>query len=399
MACRVCGSSVREFFSLGKMPLANAFLEEQEIAKEKKYELSAGFCQQCYLVQLIDTISPNELFSDYLYFSSTSETFLQHCKNTAEYLTKKLELNSKSMVLEIGSNDGALLRYFQMLGIQVLGVDPAGNVAESAIACGIPTKTEFFTHTFAKKLRVQADLVYGANVLAHVPEIVDFVQGVRATLKQEGTAVFEFPYIRGLLEGKFDTIYHEHVFYYSMIALRNLFQKVNLELYDVEHIPLQGGSLRIFVCHKGMYPVSKNIQDLVEEEFKRGWDSIEAYTEIEQYARKLKIELISLLEKIKAQGKTIAAYSAPAKGNVLLNYFGITRNHLDFIVDKSQSKQGLYTPGTHFLVEPVKKIYEQKTDYLVILCWNIASEVMEQLKDYQSKGGKFIIPIPRLQII
>jgi SAM-dependent methyltransferase len=306
------------------------------------------------------------------------------------------------LVLEIASNDGAQLQYFKELGIQILGIDPAENIAKVANEKGIKTIPEFFNFAFAKKIkkeRILADLVFGANVLAHVPEIVDFLKGVKLILKPKGTAVFEFPYIKGLMEKKFDTIYHEHVFYYSLLALRNLFQKVNLEIYDVEMTPMQGGSLRIFVSHPGNFKISKNVEELVNQEIKEGFNKLETYQKLNENVLKLKEDLLNLLEKLKSQGKKIAAYSAPAKGNVLLNYFGIGKNYLDFIVDKSEAKQGLYTPGTHLLVYPLEKIYQEKPDYLLVLCWNIADEVIEQLKDYHDAGGKFIIPIPEIKII
>jgi len=403
MNCRSCNYPIIKFLSLGEMPLVNSFLKKEEIPAERKFDLSVGFCPQCYLVQLINTVSPEELFRNYIYFSSTSQSFLEHCKKTADYLTERLKLIPQSLVLEIASNDGAQLQYFKQLGIQILGIDPARNIAKVANEKGIPTLPEFFNYDFARKLKeekdVQADLVFGANVLAHVPEIVDFLKGVKEILKEKGTAVFEFPYIKGPMENKFDTIYHEHVFYYSLIALINLFKTVNLEIYDVEMTPMQGGSLRIFISHPGNFPISENVKNLIGQEVNDGFDKIETYYQMSENIQKLKEELISLLEKLKSTRKRIAAYSAPAKGNILLNYFGIGKNYLDFIVDKSEAKQGLYTPGTHLLVYPPEKVYQEKPDYLLILAWNIADEIIQQLKDYHDSGGKFIIPIPKIEII
>lgn len=403
MNCRCCNSSIIEFFSLGQMPLVNAFLKKEEIPFEKKYDLNVSFCPNCYLVQLINAVSPAELFRDYIYFSSTSKLFLEHCKEIANYLAKRLNLSPESLVLEIASNDGAQLQFFKELGIKILGVDPAQNIAKIANEKGIPTIPEFFNYNFAKKLKeeekIEADLVFGANVLAHVPEIVDFVKGVKEILKPKGTAVFEFPYIKGLMDNKFDTIYHEHVFYYSLIALINLFKTANLEIYDVKMTPMQGGSLLIFISHPHNFPIGDNVKNLIEQEVQDGFDKIETYRKINDNVNKLKDEIIELLKKIKSEGKRIAAYSAPAKGNILLNYFGIDENYLDFIVDKAEEKQGLYTPGTHFLIYPPEKIYQEKPDYLLVLCWNIADEVIEQLKNYHDAGGKFIIPIPNIKII
>jgi len=403
MNCRVCNQKIVEFFSLGQMPLVNLFLKKEEIINEEKFDLSIGFCPKCYLVQLINTVPPEKLFKNYIYFSSTSKSFLEHCQKTANHLADKLNLNSQSLVLEIASNDGAQLQFFQELGIPVLGVDPAENIAAVANKKGIKTIPEFFNYDFAQKLKekenIQADLVFGANVLAHVPEIVDFVKGVKEILKSGGTAVFEFPYIRGLMENKFDTIYHEHVFYYSLISLINLFKTADLEIYDLEMTPTQGGSLRIFICHPNDFSISKNVKDVIIQEIQNGFDKMEIYQKINENVNKLKNDIITLLRDFKNKGKKIAAYSAPAKGNILLNYFGINENYLDFIVDKSETKQGLYTPGTHLLVYPVEKIFQEKPDFLLILCWNIINEVIEQLRDYHEAGGKFIIPIPEIKIV
>jgi len=404
MNCRVCNSPLIEFFSLGQMPLVNSFLrDEKEFLDEEKYDLSVGFCPKCYLTQLINTVPPEKLFRNYIYFSSTSQLFLKHCEETANYLTKKLNLNSKSLVLEIASNDGAQLQFFKKLGIQILGVDPAQNIAKVASQKGIPTIPEFFNYSFAKRLkekeRIQADLVFGANVLAHVPEIIDFVKGVKEILKSEGTAVFEFPYIKGLMENKFDIIYHEHVFYYSLLSLINLFKRVDLEIYDVEITPMQGGSLEIFISHPGNFQISANVKDLIDQEIQEGFDKLQTYQRLNKNIIKLKDNLLNLFKKLKGEGKKIAAYSAPAKGNILLNYFGIDKNYLDFIVDKSKAKQGLYTPGTHLLVYPPEKIYQEKPNYLLVLCWNIGDEIIEQLRDYHDAGGRFIVPIPKVEII
>lgn len=386
------------------MPLANRFLKRDELGGEKKYDLAVGFCPDCFLVQLMETVPPKDLFSEYLYFSSTSASFLEHCRVTADYLTEKLKLGPKSLVLEIASNDGAFLQYFKQKNIGILGIDPAKNIAGIANRKGIKTMPEFFNRKLAEKLSTEgiaADLIYGANVLAHVPEIVDFVGGVKLILKPKGTAIFEFPYIAGLIEGKFDTIYHEHVFYYSLLALKNIFQRAGLDIYDVEMLPVQGGSLRIYVSHPGNFKTSGHFNNLEKEELESGFDKIETYEIVSRKADELKKALLTLLEKIKKEGKSVAAYGAPAKGNILLNYFGIGENYLDFIVDKSPAKRGLYTPGTHLPVNDLSKIYEDAPDYLLVLCWNIANEVinMKELESWRRQGGKFIIPIPQIKIL
>jgi hypothetical protein len=403
MNCRVCQTRVLPFFSLGAMPLVNRFLKADELRGEKRYDLTVGFCPSCYLAQLTETVSPEILFRNYLYFSSVSSSFLEHCKQTAKDLTSALRLNSKSLVLEIASNDGVLLQFFQALGIPVLGVDPAENIAKEANERGIPTIPEFFSAAFANRLvrekNIAADLVYGANVLAHVPEIVDFVQGVQTVLQARGTAVFEFPYVKGLMENKFDTIYQEHVFYYSLLALQNLFLKAGLEIYRVHMLPVQGGSLRIFAGRAGIFPVEESVRKLEKKEREEKFDSVETYRKIAENVRALKEELRSLILRLKGEGKRIAAYSAPAKGMILLNYFGIGKEELDFIVDKSGAKQGLYTPGTHMLIYPPEKIFKERPDYVLVLCWNIAQEVMREMEQYQKNGGKFIVPIPRVRVL
>ena len=383
------------------MPLVNAFRKKKD-TKERKYDLSIGFCQNCYLVQLMKHVSPQNLFKDYIYFSSTVQSILDHSEKTATYLTKRLRLTKDSLVIEAGSNDGAQLQYFKKLGIQVLGIDPAKNIAKAANEKGIPTIAEFFSFSFAKKLvtaqGIKADLVYGANMFAHIPEIVDFVKGVKIILKQNGTAVFESPYIKGLLENKFDTIYHEHVFYYSLIALQNLYAKAGLEIYDIEFVEMQGGSLRIFLSRPGVYKISQNVKKLAAEEIRFRLNKIDPYKKMNVNIERLKQDIISLLEKLKKEGKSIVAYSAPAKGVILLNYFGVGK-YLDFIVDKSKAKQGLYVPGTDMKVFAIDKIMEEKPDYLFVLCWNIVDEVVRQMGEYKKAGGKLIVPIPSIKII
>ncbi|OGM93689.1 MAG: hypothetical protein A3J67_00415 [Parcubacteria group bacterium RIFCSPHIGHO2_02_FULL_48_10b] len=402
--CRNCGHPVLPFFSLGAMPLVNTFLRKEDIPLEKRFDLTVGFCSSCFLTQLMITLSPEVLFRDYVYFSSVSSSFLSHCKKTAREFIKRFDLGKENLVLEIASNDGALLRYFQEQGIGVLGIEPAKNVAEAAKTQGIPTIPEFFNYAFARKLKeeqkVSADLVIGMNVLAHVPEISDFLKGVSYILKPQGTAVFEFPYIEGLFEGKFDTIYHEHVFYFSLLALQNVFKNAGLEIYDLSMTPMQGGSLMIFAAKDGVFSVNARVRTFAKRESKYGYDKLATYRSIAGRAQKNKTELLALLKNLKKEGKKVIAYSVPAKGIVLLNYCGIGENYLAFSVDKSPAKQGLYTPGVHLLVHPLAQIYKEKPDYLLILCWNIADEVMamEELKPFRDRGGKFIVAVPKVKI-
>lgn len=399
--CRVCSYPIEKFFSLGKMPLVNNFLKKSELKSEKKFDLSLGFCPKCYLVQLIETVDPKILFRHYLYFSSVTQSIWQHSKKTAQKFIEQFGLKESSLVLEIGSNDGVHLQFYKKAGIDVLGIDPAKNIAKVANKKGIKTIPEFFNSKLAKKLvqeGIKADLVYGANVFAHVPEIVDLTKGIKLVLKKSGTAVFEFPYVKGLLENKFDTIYHEHVFYYSIIALQSLFSKVGLQTYDVEKIPMQGGSLRIYVSHQGRFTISPRVTNLIKQELLEDYNSVQTYKKMGERVKQLKEDVIMLLVKLKKNKKRIAGYGAPAKGIILLNYFGI-KKYIDFIVDKAPAKQGLYTPGTHMLVYAPPYIEERKPDYLFVFPWNIVSEVMNERKIFKKQGGKFIIPIPKLTIV
>lgn len=399
--CRSCGYKLSPFFSLGNIPLVNSFLSEDELLKENAYDLTTAFCENCYLVQLTKTINPTEIFTDYIYKSGTSKLFVKHSKVMANHLTKKLNLKKEDFVLEIASNDGTQLSFYKESGMHVLGVDPAKNIAKIANKNGIKTIPEFFSAIFAKKLLkkkgVKADLIYGANVLAHVPQIIDFVKGVKIILAENGTAVFEFPYLKGLLENKFDTIYHEHVFYYSLIALKNIFSNANLIIYNIEHTEMQGGSLLIYVGHPEKHAISENVKVLVDKELTQNYHKLITYRVMNKKVTKLKSNLLKMLKDLKKNKKSIAAYSAPAKGIVLLNYFGIGNNYLDFVVDKAKEKQGLYTPGNHMKVYPIEKVLEEQPDFLIILCWNIADEVIKDLELYAKRGGKFIIPIPSIK--
>ena len=402
MQCRSCQTQTIKFLSLGDMPLVNLFLSSKQLDSEKKYELTLAYCPKCHLVQLAKNVSPEILFKDYIYFSSVSKTILEHAQNTASTFIKRFKLDNNSLVFEIASNDGYLLQYFQEKGIQVLGIDPAENIAEVANKKGIKTIPDFFCRGKAselKKLGIKPDVIFGANVLAHVPAIDDFAHGIFELLPKKGIAVFEFPYAGGLFEGKFDTIYHEHVFYYTLMAVKNVFSRADLKVFDCEIIPMQGGSLRIFICHIGVIEETPRLKKLLESEYTQGFDKLESYEKLGKKIAGIKMKLLSILDQIKKKGQSIAAYSAPAKGLILLNYFGITINYLDFIVDKAKEKQGLYTPGNHLMVYPVEKVLEDMPDYLLILCWNIAEEVMEQMGKYSTKGGKFIIPIPKPTII
>lgn len=395
MRCRNCNKEVIKIFSLGKLPLGNSFLKKEKIPSEKKYDLSVGFCPNCYLVQLMKILSQEALYLEMFYFPSSFDSILRESKEMAYYLAKRIGLNSKSMVLDIGSSDGYQLQFFKQLGMKILGVDPSLNMTEIANRRGIPTITEFFNYNLVRKLKkeqkLKADLIISTHLLNHIDKIKDFLKGVKLLLKPKGTAFFKF-----YIQRELDIINHEHVFYFSFLSLRNVFKNANLEMYDAE---IKNGAMRIFVSHSGVFSITKRVENLINEEINKKFNKLETYQKFTQTIRKTKRELTILLKKLKNQGKKITAYSAPEKGNILLNYCGIGKNYLDFIVDKSELKQGLYTPGTHLLIYPPEKIYQEKPDYLIILCWNIAEEIIKQLKDYHDAGGKFIIPIPKMKII
>lgn len=381
-------------FLNGKTTFGKCFLKAEEIPFERKYDLSVGFCSNCYLVQLIKTISKEKLYRKSFYLQSSFESRIMECKERAHYPIKRLKLTPKSLVLEIGSNDGCQLQFFKELGMKILGIEPSRNVAEIANGKGIPTFTEFFNHKLAQKLKdknIKADLILGINLLNHLIEIKDFLQGIKMLLKPKGTAFFEF-----YIQKELDIINHEHVFYFSFLSLRNVFKNSNLEMYDAE---IKNGVMHIFVSHPSAFPITKRLENFISEEVSKRFDKLETYRNFTKVIRERKKKLTILLKKLKSQGRKIAVYSAPEKGNILLNYCGIGKNYLDFIVDKSELKQGLYTPGTHLLIYPPEKIYQEKPDYLLILCWNIADEIIEQLKNYHDAGGRFIVPLPKIKII
>lgn len=400
MKCRNCNREIIKFFSLGKIPLGNGFLKKEEISFEKKYDLSVGFCPNCYLVQLIKTVPPGTLYRKMFYFPSAFESIIKECKERAYYLTKRLNLNSKNIVLDIGSSDGYQLQFFRELGMKILGIDSAWNMAKAANKKGIPTITEFFDYKMAKKLKkeqkFEIDLIISTDLLNHIIYIKDFLKGVKLLLKPKGTAFFKFYMQRFYMKRELDIITHEHVLYLSLISLQNILRNVGLEMYDAEII---NGALNIFISHHGVFPVNKRIKNLITREINEGLTKLKTYQKFGEKIIKLKKEMIDLLNTLKKQGKRMVACSSPEKGNILLNYCGIGKNYLDFIVDKSELKQGLYTPGTHMLIYPPEKIYQQKPDYLLILSWNITEEIRKQLKDFHDAGGRFILPIPEIKII
>jgi SAM-dependent methyltransferase len=406
-ACRFCHSALdRVFIDLGMSPLCESYRSvEQMNDMEPFYPLRVYICSRCFLVQLPEHATPDSIFSEYAYFSSYSDSWLAHVESYAKAITERLELGSRSLVVEIASNDGYLLQYFVRGGIPVLGIEPAGNVAEAAKKKGIPTEVKFFGVSAAKEMCErgrQPDLLIGNNVLAHVPDINDFVAGLKLLLGPNGVLTMEFPHLLRLMENnQFDTIYHEHFSYLSFRAVDRIFSAHGLELFDVEEISTHGGSLRVYAKHEGSrkYPVESKVLDLKRRELEAGFESMEFYKSFSQNVMAVKRELLSFLIDAKNKNRHIAGYGAPGKGNTLLNYCGIRTDLLEYTVDRNPYKQGKFLPGTGIPIYPVDRIAETKPDYVLILPWNLKAEIMEQLKSISEWGGRFIIPIPKVEVI
>ncbi|MBW3565833.1 MAG: class I SAM-dependent methyltransferase [Acidobacteria bacterium] len=404
--CRFCAARLTTVFvDLGSSPLSNAFLEESMLGQaESHFPLVAYVCDHCLLVQLPEAVSPVEIFSDYAYYSSYSDTWLDHAKVFAEESIEKFGLGPQSQVIEIASNDGYLLRNFVAKGIPVVGIEPAANVAEAARAQGVPTIEVFFGSKVASELAEKwgaADLVVGNNVLAHVPALNDFVEGLREILKPQGILVMEFPHLLSLIRmNQFDTIYHEHFSYFSFLVVEQVFAAHGLEVFDVDRISTHGGSLRVFcVRSDSSVEIRDSVMMLKNEELTAGLGVVEGYSDFGIRVRALKRRLLSELIRIKESGSSIVGYGAPAKANTLLNYCGIRTDFIDFTVDRNPHKQGRYLPGSRIPVEHPDRIRETRPGYLLILPWNLKDEIMEQMSFIREWGGKFILPIPEVEVL
>src|SRR5882724_1101429 len=399
--CRSCGSRQGVLIlDLGLQPLANNLLREEDLSKpEPKFPLRLAVCQSCWLLQILDLIPPVQLFSEYLYFSSFSDLMLRHAKEAAERYMKEFGLEQKSLVIEIASNDGYFLKNFQAACVPCLGIEPAQNIAKVAREKGIETLVEFFGKELAEKLARagrQAGLILGNNVFAHAPNTNDFVAGLRALLKPAGRIVLEFPYAADFIEKtEFDTIYHEHVFYFSLTALGPLFQRHGLSIFHVERLGIHGGSLRLFAGASGAHARQSSVSNLLQQEKQKGISALNYYQGFASRVLEVKRELVTLLLELRRKGKSVAAYGASAKGSTLLNFFGLGREVLDFAADRSTYKQGRLTPGTHIPIVAPAGLLEKMPDYTLLLTWNFADEILTQQKTYRDKGGKFIIPIPQ----
>jgi 2-polyprenyl-3-methyl-5-hydroxy-6-metoxy-1,4-benzoquinol methylase len=404
--CRFCGAALKHtFVDLGRSPLANSFLSAQDIGRgEVSYPLHVFVCEHCLLVQLQEFERAENIFKDYLYFSSYSELWLRHCRDYAAAMVKRYSLDASSLVVEIASNDGYLLQYFKESGIPVLGVEPAANVAKVAQDKGITSEVAFFGVHTARRLAAagkSADLIAANNVLAHVPNINDFVGGFKILLKPSGTATFEFPHLLNLIkERQFDTIYHEHFSYLSLLAAHKIFSRHDLRIYDVEQVSTHGGSLRLFVCHaQADHQQSDRVDALLQVEADAGLDRLETYATFADSVINIKCDLLSFLIDARRKGKSVVGYGAPAKGNTLLNYCGIGLELLSYTVDISPHKQGRYLPGVQIPIHAPERIFKTKPDYVLILPWNIKDEITERMAGIQAWGGKFAIAIPRLAVL
>ncbi|WP_338289236.1 class I SAM-dependent methyltransferase [Luteolibacter sp. LG18] len=404
-SCRSCGSShLRRFLDLGNQPLANNLPRPDDaLDREPRFPLRVAVCESCRLVQIEDTVPPVTLFGEYLYFSSFSDAMVRHAAEAVVVHTGSCNLGVDSFVVEIASNDGYLLKNFVSAGIPCLGVEPAANIAEVAVASGVPTLCEFFGVATSAKVVAeygQADLILGNNVFAHAPDINDFIGGMAGLLKSGGRIVLEFPYLGNFIDNiEFDTVYHEHVFYFSVLALAPAFARHGLEIFDVTLLDIHGGSLRLSVGHAGVHEKTVALQELVGQEKAAGMDADYYYDSFSKQVEHLRTQLVELVGELKEAGHSLAAYGASAKGSTLLNFFGIGQGTLDFVADRSTYKQGRLTPGTHLPIVPPEALLERMPDYTLLLTWNFAKEILLQQDAYRKAGGKFIIPLPEPTIV
>lgn len=408
MTCRFCKTPLKNvFIDLVNSPASNSFLSRDQLNQpEVFYPLKVYTCHKCFLVQIDEYKKSDAIFDDeYVYFSSYSKSWLAHAKKYTELMIERFGFNAQSQVIELASNDGYLLQYFHEKNIPVLGIEPTANTAAVAIAKGIPTETDFFGTTLAKKLRergIRADLLLGNNVLAHVPDIVDFVSGMKIILSNTGVITMEFPHLMQLVDNnQFDTIYHEHFSYLSFGTVKAIFEAQELEMFDVEEIPTHGGSLRIFAKHRedDTKQISGRVQQLLGKEKNRGMDGLAYYDHFQQKALKIKTELLSFLVEQKKAGKKVAAYGAAAKGNTLLNYCGVKFDLVDFVVDANPHKQNKWLPASHIPVVNEEVLKQEKPDFIIILPWNIKDEITQQLSYVHDWNARFVIPIPSLQLV
>jgi SAM-dependent methyltransferase len=404
--CRFCRAPLRQtFVDLGMSPLCESFLSADQLNHmEPFYPLHAYVCGQCFLVQVEEYVRPEAIFGEYAYFSSYAATWLRHAETYTAMIVARLGLGATSRVIELGSNDGYLLQYFVARGVPVLGIEPAANVAEAAVARGVPTLVRLFGRETAEALAAEGrrgDLIIGNNVLAQVPDLNDFVQGMKLLLKPQGVITMEFPHLMRLMdENQFDTIYHEHFSYFSFSTAERIFAAHGLVLFDVEELPTHGGSLRIYARHAedGSRAVGERVGALRAREAGAGFNSLERYGSFTEQVHETKRRLLDFLIAAKRKGKSVAGYGAPGKGNTLLNYCGIRTDFLDYTVDRNPYKHGKFLPGTRIPIFPPERISETRPDYLLILPWNLKDEIMEQMSGIRAWGGRFVVPIPDVTV-
>jgi SAM-dependent methyltransferase len=407
LTCRFCSSPLQTSFAdLGASPLANSYLERDQLAQpEVFYPLHARVCGSCFLVQLPELAAPEQIFSDYAYFSSFSDSWLEHARRYAEAMVERFGLGAEHRVLEIASNDGYLLRWFHDKGIPVLGIEPAANVAAAAEARGIPTRIRFFGEAAATDLVEEgftADLLVGNNVLAHVPALNDFCRGLATILAPEGILTLEVPHLQRLVEGnQFDTIYHEHFSYFSLGTAKEILGRHGLVVFDVEELPTHGGSLRLYArqAARDAPETTGAVSDVLAREAELGYRDLDLYRRFAEEVRRTKRSLLRFLLNAKEEGATVVGYGAPAKGNTLLNYCGIGTDFVEYTVDRSPHKQGRYLPGTRIPIHPPERIAETRPDYVWILPWNLTEEITHQMALIRSWGGRFVVAIPEVMVI
>jgi len=405
--CRFCGACLeRTFVDLGMSPLCETYPSAADLNRgEVYYPLHVYVCEQCWLVQLEEYECAEKIFSDYAYFASFSDSWLRHCEKYCNEMQARLGLDAQSFVVEVASNDGYLLQYLVRQGIPVLGIEPAANVAKAAVEKGVATLVRFFGAELARELAAEgrtADLVTGNNVLAQVPDLNDFVEGLKILLKPEGVVTLEFPHLLRLIEhNEFDTIYHEHFSYFSLISTVTILERHGLRIFDVEELKSHGGSLRVFACHAKAetHPLQANVVHVVDEEEQAGLRSIDGYKKFARQVQQTKLALLEFLLHAAREGKSVAGYGAPGKSATLLHYCGIGKDLIEYTVDRSPYKQGRFLPGTHIPIHHPDRIRETKPDYVVILPWNLQNEIMNQLQYIREWGGKFIVPIPTATVL
>jgi SAM-dependent methyltransferase len=404
--CRFCGAGLqRTFVDLGMSPLCETYPSPADLNRgEVYYPLHVYVCEECFLVQLEQYESAENIFSDYAYFSSYSDSWLKHADNYCNKMMTRIGLNGQSFVVEVASNDGYLLQYFVKRNVPVLGIEPASNVAKVAVEKGVPTLVRFFGAQLAEELAAEgrcADLVLGNNVLAQVPDLNDFVEGLKILLKPDGVLTLEFPHLLRLIQrNEFDTIYHEHFSYFSMISTVRILEAHGLKVFDVEELMSHGGSLRVYACRaeSQTHDIEPKVRELIAEEQRAGLASVEGYDSFARQVKQTKLALVDFLLTAAQQGKSVAGYGAPGKSATLLHYCGIGKDLIEYTVDRSQYKQGRFLPGTHIPIYDPSRIRETKPDYVVILPWNLKDEIMEQLQFIREWGGRFVVPIPKVAV-